>query len=353
LRPVVTRSGRLRGALQWVARIAVAVTLLLAVSQAIAYSVEAMSTWWLELLQYVPYPAYLLPALAAVALSSLLTRAWRLAAGLGVALVATVVMGFVWGRADTGTEPLRVMTYNIKAYLAGPGAAAFDGIEREVALHAPDILVMQDAGELAERRQRSPALLASLFVGRSVYAQGQYIVVSRFPLRECRPGDIAFRGNRFGYARCIVTVHGRDIDLLTAHLLSPRRGLNATRREPVDGIDDWQQNFADRLVQASKLAADVGARTRPLILAGDLNASQASPVVRRLLDRGLRDAFASAGWGYGYTHGHALRVGISFLRIDHILVSDEIGVTDAFPGGWQASEHRPVIADLLLQRSSR
>jgi endonuclease/exonuclease/phosphatase (EEP) superfamily protein YafD len=353
LRPPVTRPGRLRVALQWVARLAVLATVLLAVSQAVAYSVEAMSTWWLELLQYVPYPVYLLPALAAVALSSLLTRAWRLAAGLGAALVATVVMGFVWGRADTGAEPLRMMTYNIKSYLAGPGAEAFDGIAHEVAQHNPDILVMQDAGELAERRQRSPALLAGLFAGRSVYAHGQYIIISRFPLHDCRPGDIAFRGNRFDYARCVVTVRGHDIDLLTAHLLSPRRGLNATRREPVEGLDDWQQNFADRLVQAGKLAVDVGARTRPLILAGDLNASQASPVIRRLLARGLRDAFASAGWGYGYTHGHALRVGVSFLRIDHILVSDEIGIVDAFPGGWQASEHRPVIADLLLQRSSR
>jgi endonuclease/exonuclease/phosphatase (EEP) superfamily protein YafD len=342
-----------RGALLWAARIAVIATAALAVLQAIAYSVEGMSTWWLELLQYVPYPAYLLPALAAFALSFRLTWPWRLAAGVGVGLVATVVMGFAWGRADAGAEPVRMMTYNIKSYLAGPGPEAFDGIAREVALHDPDILVMQDANELTERRLRSPALAAGLFAGRSVYAQGQYIIVSRFALHDCRPGDIAFRGNRFGYARCVVTVRGRDVDLLTAHLLSPRRGLNATRREPVDGIDDWQQNFADRLVQAGKLAVDVGARTRPLILAGDLNASQASPVIRRLLARGLRDAFASAGWGYGYTHGHALRVGISFLRIDHILVSDEIGIVDAFPGGWQASEHRPVIADLLLQRGSR
>jgi endonuclease/exonuclease/phosphatase (EEP) superfamily protein YafD len=41
---------------------------------------------------------------------------------------------------------------------------------------------------------------------------------------------------------------------------------------------------------------------------------------------------------------------ISFLRIDHILVSPEIGVVDAFAGGKEGSEHRPVIADLLLRR---
>ena len=71
----------------------------------------------------------------------------------------------------------------------------------------------------------------------------------------------------------------------------------------------------------------------------------------RLLLVAAAVAFSSAGFGYGYSHGHALRFGFSFLRIDHMLVSKEIGVADAFPGGWQASEHRPVIADLLLRRS--
>jgi endonuclease/exonuclease/phosphatase (EEP) superfamily protein YafD len=337
--------------IRWLARAAVAATVLLAVLHASAYSIEGMGGWWLELLQYVPYPAYLLPALAALALSFMLSWPWRAAAALGVGLVLTVVMGWVWGRADAGTEPLRLMTYNIKAYLAAPAPTAFDAIAREVASHDPDILVMQDAGDLMQRHRRAPEIAAGIFAGRNVYAQGQYIVVSRFALRDCGPGDIAFRGNRYDYAHCIVTAHGRDIDLITVHFLTPRQGLNATRREPVEGLDDWRQNFADRLVQSHKLAADVGARTRPLILAGDLNASEASPVLRSLLDRGLRDAFSSAGRGYGYTHGHALRVGISFLRIDHVLVSPEIGVVDAFPGSWQASEHRPVIADLLLQRS--
>ena len=41
---------------------------------------------------------------------------------------------------------------------------------------------------------------------------------------------------------------------------------------------------------------------------------------------------------------------ISFLRIDHILVSPEIGVIGAFAGDKEGSEHRPVIADLLLKR---
>ena len=353
MRRLATSPSRWRGATRWIARIGVLATLALAVAQATAYSVEALSTWWLELLQYVPYPAYLLPALAAFGLSFVLTWWWRVAAALGVMLVATVVMGAVWGHADEGSGRVRVrmMTYNIKAYLAERHAGGLDALAREVALHDPDILVMQDAADLSLRRRLAPELAAAVFKGREVYAHGQYIVVSRFPLRDCQPADMSFRQQRADYVRCIVSVHGVDVDLLTAHLLSPRRGLNATRHEPVEGIDDWQQNFADRLTQARELAAGVAAPTRPVILAGDLNASEASPVIRTLLAQGLRDAFSSAGRGYGYTHGHALKLGISFLRIDHILVSPGIGVSAAFPGGWQASEHRPVIADLWLQRS--
>jgi endonuclease/exonuclease/phosphatase (EEP) superfamily protein YafD len=84
-------------------------------------------------------------------------------------------------------------------------------------------------------------------------------------------------------------------------------------------------------------------------VAGDLNAPDSSVVVRSLLDTGLRDAFATAGMGYGYTWGHTLRPGVSFLRLDHILVGPEFGVADCFVGGAQASAHRPVIADLFLR----
>jgi endonuclease/exonuclease/phosphatase family metal-dependent hydrolase len=54
--------------------------------------------------------------------------------------------------------------------------------------------------------------------------------------------------------------------------------------------------------------------------------------------------------GYGYTVGHALRPGVSLLRLDHLLVSADIGVAQCFAGSAAASEHRPVVADLWLRR---
>ena len=359
--PVGTR--RLRGALNGVARAAVIATLLPAVLLALGYQWELAGSWWLELLQYMPWPLYLLPALAAFIASFLLRPVWRLAAALGLGLVLTVVMGLAVNRGDAGASPMRFMTYNIKAYLAKHRPGGFDVLAQEVARHDPDILVMQDAGDFARLRQQQPELAASVFAGRSVHVQGQYIVVSRYPLRDCRPGDLSLPGGGYDYVRCTVTVHGVDVDVVTAHLVSPRHGLAATRRDPAEGIDDWEQNFNDRLAQSQHLAADLRQRrsfappTRALIVAGDLNAPETSPVIRSLLNLGLRDAFSAGGRGYGYTYGHALEARSaffgSFLRIDHILVSPGIGVAGCFAGGAQASEHRPVIADLLLQREPR
>ena len=347
-------------ALRWLARVAVVGATLPAVALALGYQWELAGSWWLELLQYMPWPVVLLPALAAFVLAFLLRPVWRLAAALGLGLVLTVVMGLALNRGDAGAGRVRFMTYNIKSYLAKQQPGAFDLLAQEVARHDPDILVMQDAGELAALRHRQPELAATVFAGRSVYAHSQYVVASRYPLRDCHAGDLSFRDSVYDYVRCTVTAQGVDIDVVTAHFVSPRQGLAATRRDPAEGIDDWEQNFNDRLAQSRRLAADLGHRadpTRALIVAGDLNAPETSPVIRTLLTQGLRDAFSAGGRGYGYTHGHSLKMRSalfsSFLRIDHILVSPGIGVADCFAGGAQASEHRPVVADLLLQRAAR
>lgn len=338
---------------QWLARGAVALVVLPTLLVSIAYRTTPLGSWWIELLQYLPYPAFLLPALAAVGLAFWrLGPVWRLLALLGLGLVLSVMMGGVLGRADRGSGRLRLMTYNIKAYLADHHPGGFDSIAREVALHAPDVLVMQDAAELTALRRADPRLAASLYAGRSVYSAGQYVVASRYPLRDCDLHDMSFRGRAHVYARCTVDAPGSAFDLITAHLMTPRPGLNAARRERANGVDDWQQNFDDRLTQARRIALDAAPRNRPLVIAGDLNAPETSPVIRALLKIGLRDAFSNAGRGYGYTHGHSLKLGISFLRIDHILVSPELGVHDCFVGGSAASEHRPVVADLWLRRAA-
>jgi len=301
---------------------------------------------------YLPYPVHLLPALVGVLLSFALGRGWRLLALFGLALVLWPVMGLEISTGDVaqGRRPLRVLTYNVKAYLASGRPDGFARLGQEIRRHRPDLVALQDANEPALLRRLGIGPLTTLTGLPYRYAVGQFMLASRFPLRECALGTNA--AGRFidTWVRCVVDIDGRAIDVYSAHLPTPRQGLNAARQEALDGVDDWEHNVAARMARARDLAAVLRTRSRPVIVAGDLNAPPPSLALRTLLDTGLHDAFARAGAGFGYTYGHALRPGFSFLRLDHVLVSAEFGVAACTVGADTASEHRPVIADLWLPR---
>ncbi len=328
-------------------RLAVAVVLAGLVLLTLAQRLSPVSPWWLELTRYAPYPLWLAPAVVALLLSLGLGRRWIVASGATLALVATVTMGWVWNPAAAASSAptLRVMTYNLKAARAAQRADGVSRLAAEIARHDPDIVLAQDAHGLPGADGAGDA---ALFGDRERFRVGQYVIASRHPLRDCAPGRLEVRGEDVGTLRCTVRVGGVDLELVDVHLGSPRNGLNAARREGLDGADDWRRNHEERLDQARLLAEQLGPARRPRIVAGDLNAPEASPVVQALLATGLRDAHSAAGRGYGYSYGQALRIGRSFLRIDHILVSAGIEVTASTVGGGEASEHRPVIAELRL-----
>lgn len=317
------------------------------------HQVTDAGAWWAELLRYAPYPAWLLPALLALVVSWPLGWWWRGLAVVALAVVLGPVMGLSLGRGSEPAQlsahrtPLRVMTYNIKSYLAEASDDAYTLLAQEISRQAPDVLLMQDGPHLNRPGRLNPAMRAAL---APYHWQGvdQYVIASRYPLRDCRTGNLSVQGPPWSYLRCTVEVGTRQVTVVNVHTLTPRQGLNATRSERLEGVEEWRENFAIRMSQARRLADDLVRLPQPWIVAGDLNASQSSPVVQALLAVGLRDAFGEAGLGWGYTVGHALRPHLSLLRIDHILVSDEIGVSDAWTGSRWGSEHRPVIAEVSV-----
>ncbi len=312
-----------------------------------AQQIGSAGPWWLELSRYLPFPVLLAPALLAVLLALPLGRGWLAAALAAMLAVVVVAMGFEWHPRGSNDGAFRVVTYNAKAASALEHEGGVAALIGEVAARHPDVLVMQDAGGVRHwRAQDRQALLAGL---PHVDAEGQYIVASRWPLR-CAAAQADSGAGPLAYARCAVERESGAFDLITVHFESPRSGLLAARREGLEGRDSWWRNHEIRLAQSRALARAIGAPLRPLVVAGDLNAPDSSAVIGSLRATGLRDAFASAGRGWGYTYGHALRPAFSFLRIDHVLVSAEFDVVDAFAGGAEASDHRPVIADVRLPR---
>ncbi len=316
-----------------------------------AFHVNAFDNAWLEWLRYLPYPTYLLMAVVALTLSMGMGPLWRMMSLVSLLFVVWLAMGCAIGQADSGSVPLRVMTYNIKAYLAFDKPGGYGRIAAEIAEHNPEVLLMQDAQQIIGAGHTVIPELNALLDGRHAYAEGELVIASRSVLRNCHSLPALEVAVQPTAITCRTTVDGLDIQLVAAHLLSPRRGLNATRQAWIEGFEVWAANYRQRRSQAELLAARISQPATRLILGGDLNAAEHSPVLRPLLASGLRDAFSTAGRGYGYTLGHALRPGISLLRLDHVLVSADVGVERCFVGSSLPSEHRPVIADLWLQRA--
>lgn len=147
----------------------------------------------------------------------------------------------------------------------------------------PVYLVEQDASFAGE--SAIPGPLRAVLSGHQLHLFGQYVIASRYSLRKC--GDVAMpdgdEAKAGHYARCELFVHGTAVTVISAHLASPRRGLNAARREGLEGVADWNINLDRRLAQARRMVQDLADAPRPLILGGDLNAPEHSPVVQSLL----------------------------------------------------------------------
>ena len=79
-----------------------------------------------------------------------------------------------------------------------------------------------------------------------------------------------------------------------------------------------------------------------MLLAGDFNAPPEGCTYRDSLGR-YTDAFATAGWGFGYTFRNR---GMQ-LRIDHVLAGAGWSFARCSVGPDLGSPHRPVVADAV------
>jgi hypothetical protein len=113
--------------------------------------------------------------------------------------------------------------------------------------------------------------------------------------------------------------------------------------------DCWRSQTANRRVRREQ-AVQIMARVNsvdpeiPLIVGGDFNAPPGDRVFDALRPR-LRDSFAEAGLGWGNT---ITNVG-PFARIDQIWISDHWSARSVISRKTVHSDHRMVIADLVLR----
>lgn len=334
------------------AYLAVLAAMVLHMALLVLQNVSGMPVWLVELSRFIPFYWLLLPLCLATLLSLGMSPFLALASLANVALFAIVTMDLHWNLPDDKPPPgthLRVLSYNIKALNARHKPGGLDEIETEVQLHQPDIVALQDAQKwLTGNNSHTIETARPVFGLPYVVAFDQYVLASRFPLRDCKQAALGSGPEDPDYLQCTVVLESGLVQLVTTHLVSPRHALMATRNDWLGGLDAWRLNVADRMLQSQALLAALAHMPKPLILMGDFNSAEQSTAIANLKLAGLHDAFSEAGRGWGYTHGHALRLALDIYRIDHILLSAGITARTATVGDSDASEHNPVIADLLI-----
>ncbi|MDQ6690794.1 MAG: endonuclease/exonuclease/phosphatase family protein [Gemmatimonadota bacterium] len=109
---------------------------------------------------------------------------------------------------------------------------------------------------------------------------------------------------------------------------------------------DYRSDPKVRQQQVAEMLGYIGLESMPTLLLGDLNAPPDAPEIQPLLAK-LRDAWpGSAGPGLTDPADEPKK------RIDYVLVSKHFSVRSESVPVTLASDHRPVVVDLLLVRGS-
>jgi endonuclease/exonuclease/phosphatase (EEP) superfamily protein YafD len=154
---------------------------------------------------------------------------------------------------------------------------------------------------------------------------------SRYPLSESETWTPAGHP----VVRAVADVKGTPVRLFNVHVKAPS--------------GRWAIPFWKAQLRALGIAAH--GDLRPVIIAGDFNATYGHRPFRDLLATGLREAHMEVGRGLACTWPRNARVLPPFYRLDHVLVSPDLVVLDAREGDGKGSDHRPVVVDLALPQT--
>ena len=249
------------------------------------------------------------------------------AAAAGV-LVASAVSGLgvpVRARPPAGAfVTVRLFTANVHHTNPQVGRIA-----EEIRAVAPDLVALQevDPDGVAQLRrsgmlERYPYSLIETRKGASGIG-----LWSRYPLRDAQVLD----GGGMPFIRATVLFGPRRLRLYTVHTVAPLDGDRAR----------WR-------AQLQRVGEAIEDERGPLVLAGDFNATRWHPSFRRILSNRLADAHEERGRGWAATWPRGRRLLPPLMRLDHVLVSRDIGVRSIREGLGQGSDHRPIIAELAL-----
>ena len=246
------------------------------------------------------------------------------------------------------TQPsIRVMSFNIAA-----GYGDLDRIASVIAEHEPDVVALQEVdvfwsersdfedqarrlgesldmhsfyGEiytLSPTRENAPPRRYGLaYLSTVPFEHAENFPLSRLSTQTEEPELTVLPG----FPSITVTLEGQEIQLFNTHL-------------------DYRSDPSVRETQVAEMLDVAGRYSGPQLLLGDLNARPGSPELDPLFDTRFTDAWdESQGPGYTFPADDPDR------RIDYILHTDDFEVVNVYVVETEASDHRPVVADLIFR----
>lgn len=248
--------------------------------------------------------------------------------------------------AQPAPAELRVMTYNIQA-----GGGNLDSIAEVIRSSGATLVALQEVDVHWDKRSgfadQATELATTLGMqmrfapiyrlpGAEVNAPAReygVALLSRYPIvsftnhaitRLSTQGTNTSPTPMPGFLEATIDVRGWRVRVFNTHL--DYRGDPTVRRQ-----------------QVSESLKIIGDLATPILMFGDLNAMPVAPELQPLFAR-LRDGWPdTAGTGFTYPAVQPVR------RIDYVLASSHFRVVDARVPDSRASDHRPVIMDLVLR----
>ena len=247
----------------------------------------------------------------------------------------------------TGSEiPLRVMTYNIRS---GNGNLA--GTVEAIRAQSPDIVGLQEVD--VHWAARSNFVDQATALGEALQMQVRFARI--YQLAGTQPGDPP---REFGVALLsrfpVLDWTNHIITRLSTQEQSPepvplpgfleaKVDVRGTAMRVFDTHLDYRADPRVRQQQVTDMLAYIGDASAPTLLFGDLNAPPDAPEIQPLLER-LHDT-----WPRSVGPGLTDPADVPQKRIDYVLVSSHFRVRSATVPVALASDHRPVVVDLVLR----